>query len=312
MRPHLRILPEVANALDEGKPVVALESTIISHGFPYPANVDSARECERLCREAGAIPATIAVIDGQLAVGITDDEIEMLGTNRDTPKASRRDLPLLIMRRSHGATTVAGTMAVAAMAGISVFATGGIGGVHRGAERTFDISADLEELGRTSVAVVSAGAKSVLDLGLTLEYLETRGVPVLGYQTDAFPAFYTRDSGLKVDARLETVEEIAGALRAKWETGLAGGVLVANPIPEEYALDAAEIDKTIEAALTEAREQGVRGKAVTPFLLARIHDLSGGASELANKQLVWNNVRLAAKIAHAYSAQGRPTHTLGR
>lgn len=312
MRPHLRILPEVATALDEGKPVVALESTIISHGFPYPANVDSARECERICREAGAIPATIAIIGGKLAVGITDDEIEMLGTNRDTPKASRRDLPLLIMRGSHGATTVAGTMAVAAMAGISVFATGGIGGVHRGAERSFDISADLEELGRTSVAVVSAGAKSVLDLGLTLEYLETRGVPVLGYQTDAFPAFYTRDSGFKVDARLETVDEIARTLRAKWETGLSGGVLVANPIPEQYALNAAEIDQTIEAALTEAREQGVRGKAVTPFLLARIHDLSGGASELANKQLVWNNVRLAAEIAHAYSALGRPTHTIGR
>lgn len=312
MRPHLRIADEVKEALDAGRPVIALESTIISHGFPYPANVESARECERIAREEGVVPATIGVIGGQLAVGLTDEEIERLGTARETPKASRRDLPVLLARGSDGATTVAGTMAVAAMAGIGVFATGGIGGVHRGAERSFDISADLEELARTSLAVVSAGAKSVLDLGLTLEYLETRGVPVLGYQTDAFPAFYTRDSGFGVDARFETPEEIASVLQAKWETGLAGGVLITNPIPAEYALDPAEIEAIITRAVTEAREGGVRGKAITPYLLARIHELTGGASEQANKQLVWNNVRLASKIAAALAARARTTHLAGR
>jgi pseudouridine-5'-phosphate glycosidase len=312
MRPHLRISDEVAEALNAGRAVVALESTIISHGFPYPANVESARECERIARAEGATPATIAIIGGRLAVGLTDDEIERLGTNRETPKASRRDLPLLIARGSDGATTVAGTMAVAAMAGIGVFATGGIGGVHRGAERSFDISADLEELARTSLAVISAGAKAVLDLGLTLEYLETRGVPVLGYQTDAFPAFYTRDSGFGVDARLETPDEIAAVLQAKWETGLAGGVLVANPIAPEYALDSAEIGRIIDQALAEARETGIRGKEITPFLLARIHELTGGASEVANKQLVWSNVRLAAQIAKALAARTKASHLTGR
>ncbi len=311
MRPHLRIADDVALALEAGRPVVALESTIISHGFPYPANVESALESERVAREAGAVPATIAVIGGELAVGLSTDEIERLGSNRDTPKASRRDLPMLIARRSDGATTVAGTMAVAAMAGIGVFATGGIGGVHRGAERTLDISADLEELARTSVAVVSAGAKAVLDLGLTLEYLETRGVPVLGYQTDAFPAFYTRDSGFGVDARYETAEEIASVLQAKWECGLPGGVLVCNPIAPEYALESARIEEVIGRALAEAREGGVRGKAVTPFLLARIHDMTGGESEQANKALVWSNVRLAAHIATALAARGRATHLTG-
>lgn len=299
MRPHLRVSDEVAEALDAGRAVIALESTIISHGFPYPANVECARESERIAREEGVVPATIAVIDGQLAVGISDAEIEMLAGARETPKASRRDLPLLIARRSNGATTVAGTMAVAAMAGISVFATGGIGGVHRGAERSYDISADLEELSRTSVAVVSAGAKSVLDLGLTLEYLETRGVPVLGYRTDAFPAFYTRDSGFGVDARFESPEEIAAVLMAKWATGLTGGVLVTNPIDDEHALDPVEIERIITLAVTEARERGVRGKAITPYLLSRIHELTGGASEVANKALVWSNVRLAASIASA-------------
>lgn len=312
MRPHLRITDEVKEALDAGRPVIALESTIISHGFPYPANVESARECERIAREEGVVPATIAVIGGQLAVGLSDGEIERLGSNRETPKASRRDLPMLIATGSDGATTVAGTMAVAAMAGIGVFATGGIGGVHRGAERSFDISADLEELARTSLAVISAGAKSVLDIALTLEYLETRGVPVLGYQTDAFPAFYTRDSGHAVDARFESPDDIAAVLQAKWETGLAGGVLVANPIPEEYALDPVEIENIISTALAEAREEGVRGKATTPFLLARIHELTGGASEVANKALVWSNVRLASKIAIALAARARTTHVAGR
>ena len=312
MRPHLRIADEVKDALDTGRPVVALESTIISHGFPYPANVESARECERIAREEGAVPATIGVIRGQLAVGLSDAEIEQLGTNRDTPKASRRDLPVLLATGSDGATTVAGTMAVAAMAGISVFATGGIGGVHRGAERSMDISADLEELARTSLAVVCAGAKSVLDIGLTLEYLETRGVPVLGYQTDAFPAFYTRDSGFGVDARFDAPDEIASVLQAKWETGLHGGVLVSNPIPEANALDPKMIDEIITTALADAREHGVRGKAITPFLLARIHELTGGQSEVANKALVWNNVRLAARIAGALAARARITHVAGR
>ncbi len=312
MRPHLRITDEVKEALDAGRPVVALESTIISHGFPYPANVESARECERIAREEGVIPATIAVIGGQFAVGLSDDEIEHLGSNRETPKASRRDLPMLVARGSDGATTVAGTMAVAAMAGISIFATGGIGGVHRGAERSMDISADLEELARTSLAVVCAGAKSVLDIGLTLEYLETRGVPVLGYRTDAFPAFYTRDSGFGVDARLGEPDEVASVLQAKWETGLTGGVLVANPIPEESALDATEIETIIARALAEARETGVRGKSITPFLLARIHELTGGASEAANKALVWSNVRLAAQISTALSVRTRTSHLTGR
>lgn len=312
MRPHLRISDEVRQALDAGKPVVALESTIISHGFPYPANVESARECERIAREEGAVPATIAVIGGQLAVGLSDDEIERLASNRDTPKASRRDLPMLIASGSDGATTVAGTMAVAAMAGIGVFATGGIGGVHRGAERSMDISADLEELARTSVAVVSAGAKSVLDIGLTLEYLETRGVPVLGYQTDALPAFYTRDSGFGVDARFDTPEEIAAVLQAKWATGLHGGVLITNPIPAEHALDADEIEAIITQALAEARETGVRGKAITPYLLARIHELTGGASEAANKALVWSNVRVAAQIAAALAGRSGTSRIAGR
>jgi len=312
MRPHLRISEEVRQALDAGKPVVALESTIISHGFPYPANVESARECERIAREEGAVPATIAVIGGQLAVGLSDDEIERLGSNRDTPKASRRDLPMLIASGSDGATTVAGTMAVAAMAGIGVFATGGIGGVHRGAERSMDISADLEELARTSVAVVSAGAKSVLDIGLTLEYLETRGVPVLGYRTDALPAFYTRDSGFDVDARFDTPDEIAAVLQAKWATGLHGGVLITNPIPAEHALDADEIEVIITQALAEARETGVRGKAITPYLLARIHELTGGASEAANKALVWSNVRVAAQIAAALAVRSGTSRIAGR
>jgi pseudouridine-5'-phosphate glycosidase len=308
----LRISDEVRQALDAGKPVVALESTIISHGFPYPANVESAHECERIAREEGAVPATIAVIGGQLAVGLSDDEIERLGSNRDTPKASRRDLPMLIASGSDGATTVAGTMAVAAMAGIGVFATGGIGGVHRGAERSMDISADLEELARTSVAVVSAGAKSVLDIGLTLEYLETRGVPVLGYRTDALPAFYTRDSGFDVDARFDTPDEIAAVLQAKWATGLHGGVLITNPIPAEHALDADEIEAIITQALAEARETGVRGKAITPYLLARIHELTGGASEAANKALVWSNVRVAAQIAAALAVRSGTSRIAGR
>lgn len=303
MNAHVKLAPEVADALAGGRPVVALESTIISHGFPFPANVECARASEAAARDSGAVPATCAVIDGVLRAGLTDDEIEMLGTTPDIPKASRRDLPVLVARGSTGATTVAGTMAVAALAGIRTFATGGIGGVHRGGERTLDISADLIELATTGVLVVCAGAKSVLDIGLTLEHLETHGVPVVGYRTDAFPAFYTRESGFGVDVRVDTPGEAAAIARARWELG-GGGVLLANPIAEEHALAPSFIGTVIVKALAEAEERGVRGKDVTPYLLARIHELSGGASEEANKQLVWSNVRLAARVAAALAEGG--------
>jgi len=293
------VAPDVRAALDSGAPVVALESTIISHGFPYPANLECALAAEESARDEGAVPATIALIGGRIHVGLDSIALEHLATVPGIPKASRRDLATLVAAGSDGATTVAATMMIAAMAGIRVFATGGIGGVHRGAETSFDISADLEELARTDVAVVCAGAKSVLDLGLTLEYLETHGVPVLGYLTDDFPAFYTRTSGFGVDARLDSAGAIAAVLQARRELGIAGGVVVANPIPPEFELSHAEIDGAIETALSEAAAQGVRGKAVTPFLLGRIHALTGGASETANKELVYNNVRLAARIAGA-------------
>jgi len=296
---HLVVAPDVRAALDSGAPVVALESTIISHGFPYPANLECALAAEESARDEGAVPATIALIGGRIHVGLDSIALEHLATVPGIPKASRRDLATLVAAGSDGATTVAATMMIAAMAGIRVFATGGIGGVHRGAETSFDISADLEELARTDVAVVCAGAKSVLDLGLTLEYLETHGVPVLGYLTDDFPAFYTRTSGFGVDARLDSAGAIAAVLQARRELGIAGGVVVANPIPPEFELSHAEIDGAIETALSEAAAQGVRGKAVTPFLLGRIHALTGGASETANKELVYNNVRLAARIAGA-------------
>ncbi|MDZ4655669.1 MAG: pseudouridine-5'-phosphate glycosidase [Coriobacteriia bacterium] len=294
---HIDIAPLVAESLATGMPVVALESTIISHGFPYPANVECAREAERIVREEGAVPATIAIVGGRPTVGLSDEQIEHFGTTPGIAKASRRDIALLVARGVDGATTVAGTMLIAAMAGIRVFATGGIGGVHRGAPATFDISADLIELSRTDVAVVCAGAKSILDIGLTLEYLETHGVPVIGYRTDEFPAFYTRSSGFGVDAKAETAEEIAALLRAKRGLSLGGGVVIANPIPVQYELDQQMLDGVIDSALAEAEEQGVHGTGVTPFLLARIHELTGGASEEANKQLVYSNVRLAAQIA---------------
>lgn len=297
---HLKISSEVSQALSEGRPVVALESTIISHGMPYPQNVETALSCERIARENGAVPATIAILDGKLRAGLNAAEIDRLGrTGGSVAKASRRDIPMLVARRADGATTVAATMIVAAMAGIRVFATGGIGGVHRGAQETMDISADLTELARTPVAVVCAGAKSILDLGLTLEYLETQGVPVVGYGTDTLPAFYTRGSGFAVGFRLDTPEEIAAAVRAQRELGFPGGMLIANPIPEEYSMDEGVINAAIDRAVAEARAQGVTGKAVTPFLLARIKDLTGGDSLAANIQLVFNNVRLAARIAVA-------------
>lgn len=295
----LRVADEVAEALSAGAPVVALESTIISHGFPYPANVECALESERIAREEGAVPATVAILGGVLTVGLSRDQIEHLATARPMAKASRRDLGVLAARGLDGATTVAGTMAIAAMAGIRVFATGGIGGVHRGAERTFDVSADLLELARTDVAVVCAGAKSVLDLALTLEVLETHGVPVLGYRTDEFPAFYTRTSGLCVDARCDSPEEIAEVLRARRDLGIGGGVVVANPIDAADEIDRGLLDAWTATALTEADATGVQGKDVTPFLLGRLHALSAGATEQANKRLVWSNVRLAARVARA-------------
>lgn len=298
MNKYLEISPEVSQALREGRPVVALESTIISHGMPYPQNVETALNVERIVRENGAVPATIAIIGGKLKAGLSNDEIEYLGKKGyDVTKASRRDLPVLVAKGEDGATTVATTMIIAAMAGIRVFATGGIGGVHRGAETTMDISADLEELARTPVLVVCAGAKSILDLGLTLEYLETKGVPVIGYGTDELPAFYTRKSGFGVDYRLDTPDEVAAAFRAKLEMGLGGGMLVTNPIPEEYSMDPAVINKAIDEAVAEAQAQGVRGKQTTPFLLARIKDITGGDSLASNIRLVYNNAALAARVA---------------
>ena len=297
---YLDISPEVKAALDAHKPVVALESTIISHGMPYPKNVETALEVERVIRENGAVPATIAVIGGRLKAGLTPEEIEYFGKKGTAiAKASRRDLAMLVARGQDGATTVTTTMMIAHMAGIRIFATGGIGGVHRGAEVTMDISADLEELAQTPVMVVCAGAKSILDLGLTLEYLETKGVPVIGYGTEELPAFYSRHSGLKVYYRVDSPEERANALRVQSSLGLSGGMLVTNPIPEEYAMDKQIIDAAIEQALRESVEQGVKGKDVTPFLLARVVELTGGESLESNIRLVCNNAALAAKTAAA-------------
>ncbi len=298
---YLDIQPEVAEALAAGKPVVALESTIISHGMPYPQNVETALKVERIIRENGAVPATIAVIGGRLKAGLTPEEIDYFGKKGTAiTKASRRDLAVLCARGEDGATTVTTTMIIAHMAGIKIFATGGIGGVHRGAETTMDISADLEELAHTPVMVVCAGAKAILDLGLTLEYLETHGVPVIGYGTKELPAFYTRHSGFSVDYEIDTPEELAAAFKTQHELGLGGGMLVTNPIPEEYSMDEKVINAAIDEAVKESREQGIHGKATTPFLLAKVKDLTGGDSLNSNIQLVFNNARLAAKTAKAY------------
>jgi pseudouridine-5'-phosphate glycosidase len=298
MNKYLDIAPEVAEALAAGKPVVALESTIISHGMPYPKNVETALAVEQIIRDNGAVPATIAVIGGRLKAGLSAEEIEYFGKKgQDITKASRRDLPVIVAKGEDGATTVTTTMMIANMAGISVFATGGIGGVHRGAETTMDISADLEELGQTPVMVVCAGAKAILDLGLTLEYLETKGVPVIGYGTEELPAFYTRSSGFKVDYRIDTPAELAHAFHAQREMGLKGGMLVTNPIPEQYSMDPAVINAAIDQAVAESVEQGIHGKETTPFLLARVKDLTGGDSLESNIQLVFNNAALAAKTA---------------
>ena len=306
MNKYLDIAPEVAEALREGRPVVALESTIISHGMPYPQNVETALNVEKILRENGAVPATIAIIGGRLKAGLTAEEIDYLGrTGSGVTKASRRDVPVLVAKKMDGATTVTTTMMIAAMAGIEIFATGGIGGVHRGAETTMDISADLEELAQTPVMVICAGAKSILDLGLTLEYLETKGVTVIGYGTKELPAFYTSRSGFGVDYELDTPEELAEAFHVKRELGLKGGMLVTNPIPEQYAMAPEVINAAIDQAVAESVEQGIRGKAATPFLLARVKELTGGDSLDSNIQLVYNNARLAAKTACALAALKR-------
>ncbi|MBQ4425825.1 MAG: pseudouridine-5'-phosphate glycosidase [Lachnospiraceae bacterium] len=298
----LDVKPEVAEAVRAGGPVVALESTIISHGMPYPQNVETALRVEETIRAHGAVPATIAVIGGRLKAGLTADEIEYFGKKgRAIAKASRRDLALLCARGEDGATTVTTTMIIAHMAGIKIFATGGIGGVHRGAETTMDISADLEELSKTPVMVICAGAKSILDLGLTLEYLETKGVPVLGYQTDELPAFYTRRSGFGVDYRVDSPEELAAALKTQEAMGLGGGMLVTNPIPEEYSMPPEIINAAIDQAIAESKAQGIKGKETTPFLLARVAEITGGDSLESNIRLVLNNAALAAETAAVYS-----------
>lgn len=302
MKDYLVVSKEVQEALSMGKPVVALESTIISHGMPYPKNVETALNVEKIVRENGAVPATIAIIGGKLTVGISPEEIDYLGKKGlKVTKASRRDIPVLVARKEDGATTVAATMIIANLAGVKIFATGGIGGVHRGAETTMDISADLEELANTNVNVVCAGAKSILDIGLTLEYLETKGVPVIGYQTDKLPAFYTRDSDFNVNYRMDDPLEIAKAIKAKNELGLNGAMLIANPIPVDYSMDRKEIDTVIENAVKEAESLGVKGKDITPFLLDKIQKITEGRSLEANIQLVYNNVRLGAQIAKALS-----------
>ena len=303
MNKFLDVNPEVAAALAAGKPVVALESTIISHGMPYPQNVETALAVEQIIRDNGAVPATIAIIGGRLKAGLTPEEIEYFGKKgQDIHKASRRDLAVLCARGEDGATTVTTTMIIAHMAGIKIFATGGIGGVHRGAETTMDISADLEELGQTPVMVVCAGAKSILDLGLTLEYLETKGVPVVGYQTKELPAFYTRSSGFQVDYRMDTPEELAKAFKTQNDMGFKGGMLVANPIPEQYAMPLDVINTAIDQAIAECNQKGIHGKETTPFLLARVAELTGGNSLASNIQLVFNNARLAAKTAVHYAS----------
>lgn len=299
---YLEISKEVQEALKNNKPVVSLESTIISHGMPYPQNVETALKVEEIIRNNGAIPATIAIINGKLKAGLSKDEIELLGKEGyKVPKVSRRDLPYIVANKLNGATTVATTMIISEMAGIKVFATGGIGGVHRGAETTMDISADLQELAHTNVAVVCAGAKSILDLGLTLEYLETNGVPVLGYKTKELPAFYTIKSGFNLDYKINTPEEFAKILKSKWDLGLNGGVVIANPIPEEFSLDYDFIMENIEKAIKEADNLGIKGKESTPFLLDKIQKLTSGDSLNANIELVFNNAKLGAQIAKKYS-----------
>ncbi|HOI46223.1 MAG TPA: pseudouridine-5'-phosphate glycosidase [Bacilli bacterium] len=297
MNQLIQIHPDVKKALEQKMPIVALESTIISHGMPYPDNVKMALEVERIIREEGAIPATIAILNGIVKVGLTTEEVEFLAKAKDVYKVGKRDFGFVVSQKKTGATTVSGTSLVANLAGIHVFATGGIGGVHRGAQESFDISRDLEELASLPIAVVCAGAKSILDLGLTLEYLETKGVEVIGYQTDLLPAFYSRTSNFKVNYRLDSAKDIAKLLKAKWALGLSGGAVIANPIPESHSMDFSVIDAAIQRALKEAEEKGIKGQDVTPFLLAKIKEITGGDSLVSNIELVYNNARLAAQIA---------------
>ena len=298
---NIRLKPEVEQAIREGRPVIALESTIISHGMPYPQNVETALQVEKIVRDHGGVPATIGIIDGVGVVGMSEEEIEEFGRRgQSIPKVSRRDLPVIFAEKSWGATTVATTMILAAKGGVEFFVTGGIGGVHRGAELTFDVSADLEELARTNVTVICAGAKAILDLEKTLEVLETKGVPVLGYQTEELPAFYTRTSGLKVDYAIKDAADAAAIVRAKREFGLDGGILITNPIPEEYSMDPEEINKVIEEALEEMDKKGIKGKECTPFLLAKVAEITGGESLNSNIRLVFNNAAVGTEIAKEY------------
>ena len=300
-RDYLSITPEVAQAIAEQKPVVALESTILSHGMPYPENVEFAHNVEKIVREQGAVPATLAIMDGKLKVGLSEDELMIMCKAENVAKASRRDVATYLATKQTAATTVATTMMIASLAHIKVFATGGIGGVHRGAQETMDISADLQEFANTNVCVVSAGCKSILDIGLTLEYLETFGVPVLGYKTEEFPAFFSETSGFKVDYKVNDAAEVARIMKIKRDIEIKGGILVCNPIPHEYSMDHKVIDAAIEKALTMAKEKGIRGKATTPFLLATIKELTGGESFASNLQLAYNNAKIASQIAVEYS-----------
>ncbi len=295
----LQISDEVQAALNDNKPIVALESTIISHGMPYPQNYETAKQVENTVRENGAVPATIAILNGIIKIGLGEDDLQILSNSGNILKASRRDIPVIVSEKLNAATTVSATMICAALAGLKIFATGGIGGVHRNGNESFDISADLTELAQTNIAVVSAGVKSILDIGLTLEYLETLGVPVIGYGTDEFPAFYTRQSGFKVNYKLDTAEQIGSMIKTKWELGLNGGVIVANPIPEEFSMDKSKIDNAIEEALKNADKKGIKGKDVTPFLLGEIKNITGGSSLDSNIKLVLNNAKLAAQISSA-------------
>ena len=296
-RDYLSITPEVAQAIAENRPVVALESTILSHGMPYPENVEFAHKVEEVVRNEGAVPATLAIMDGKLKVGLTEEELMIMCKAENVAKASRRDIATYLATKQTAATTVATTMLIASLAHIKVFATGGIGGVHRGAQETMDISADLQEFAHTPVCVISAGCKSILDIGLTLEYLETFGVPILGYKTEEFPAFFSDTSGFNVDYKVEDAKEVAKICKTKWDLELNGGVLVCNPIPHEYSMDHKIIDKAIDEALAMAKEKGIRGKATTPFLLATIKELTGGESFASNLQLAYNNAKVASQIA---------------
>ncbi|MGM0411133.1 MAG: pseudouridine-5'-phosphate glycosidase [Bacillota bacterium] len=297
IKKYLDIKDEVKKGLENGKPIVALESTIIAHGMPYPQNIETAIEIENILRDKGVIPATIAIIDGKVKIGLSKEEIEYLGQSENIAKVSRRDFPVVLARKKNGATTVAATMIAAKMAGIKIFVTGGIGGVHRGADKSFDISADLNELKETSVAVIAAGAKSILDIGLTLEKLESFGVPVLSYQTEEFPAFYSRKSGYKADYKVDSALEAAKIIKAKWESGLEGGLLLANPVPKEDEIEYDFINKKIEQAVKEAEEKDISGKELTPFLLDRIKEITDGKSLETNIALVRNNALVGAEVA---------------